>query len=174
MTNRALGAMTSVGSLLAAPAAAQSPAPRAASAPAVVIGVDTVATTLRQSIANNTLDTKMAETPTRGGIVRVGIVHRTKPEPRALLHNELTENYQIVEGSGLLFTGGTPQAPTPVSDPPNLGPTPSFYVNQDGGVTQRVKKGDLVIIPAGLPHRFSELDGPIEYVIYRFEAVPVK
>ncbi|MEQ1731613.1 MAG: hypothetical protein ABL982_24845 [Vicinamibacterales bacterium] len=61
-----------------------------------------------------------------------------------------------------------------MSDPPNLGPTPSFYVNQDGGVTQKVKAGDLVIVPAGLPHRFSELDGRIEYVIYRFEAVPVK
>ncbi len=142
--------------------------------PAVVVSADTVDGTLRQSIANNTLDKKMAETPTKGGIVRVGIVHRTKPEPRALLHNELTEIYQIIQGSGTLFTGGTPQAPTPVSDPPNLGPTPSFYVTQAGGLTQKVKKGDLVIIPAGLPHRFSELDGPIEYVIYRFEAASQK
>ena len=39
---------------------------------------------------------------------------------------------------------------------------------------QAVKKGDLVIIPAGLPHRFSSLDGPIEYVIYRFEAAQPK
>lgn len=173
MMNRALTAALFLG-VTATPLLAQAPAPRAASAPAIVVGKDLVDTTLQQSIANNTLDKKMAETPTRGGIVRIGIVHRTKPEPRALLHNELTEIYQVIRGSGLLFTGGTPQAPTPVSDPPNLGPTPSFYVNQEGGVTQPVKAGDLVIIPAGLPHRFSELDGPIEYVIYRFEAVPVR
>jgi len=173
MMNRACAAALFLG-VTAPPVLAQTPAPRAASAPAIVVGIDVVNSTLQQSIANNTLDKKMAETPTRGGIVRIGIVHRTKPEPRALLHNELTEIYQVIKGSGLLFTGGTPQAPTPVSDPPNLGPTPSFYVNQDGGVTQQVKAGDLVIIPAGLPHRFSELDGPIEYVVYRFEAVLVR
>jgi oxalate decarboxylase/phosphoglucose isomerase-like protein (cupin superfamily) len=104
----------------------------------------------------------------------VGIVHRTTPEPRALRHNERTQIYKVIKGSGLLFTGGAPQAPTPVSDPPNLGPTPGFDVTQDGGVTQKVKAGDLVIIPAGLPHRFSELDGPIDYVVYRFETVPVR
>jgi hypothetical protein len=25
-------------------------------------------------------------------------------------------------------------------------------------------------VPAGTPHKFSELDGPISYAIYRFEA----
>ena len=163
----------STGSALAQ-GAEEGVASKAASAPAIVVSAQTVDGTLQRSIANNTLDTKMAETPTRGGIVRIGIVHRTAPEPRALLHNELTEIYQIIQGSGMLFTGGDPTAATPVSDPPNLGPTPSFYVTQQGGVTQAVKKGDLVIIPAGLPHRFSTLDGPIEYVIYRFEAAQAK
>ena len=139
-------------------------------APAVVVPAETVDGTMKRSIANNTLDTKMAEAAVKGGIVRVGIVHRTKPEPRALLHNQLTEIYQIIQGSGTLFTGGAAQEPAPVSDPPNLGPTPSFYVTQgSGGTSQKVKPHDIVIIPAGLPHRFSELDGPIEYVIYRFE-----
>ena len=152
--------------LLLAQGPASGPVP-----PAIVVRAETVDGTLKQSIANNTLDKKMAETPTKGGIVRVGIVHRTAPEPRALLHNELTEIYQIIQGSGTLYTGGAPTEAKPVSDPPNLGPTPSFYVTQAGAAaTQKVKQGDLVIIPAGLPHRFSELDGPIEYVIYRFEA----
>ena len=143
--------------------------------PAAVVGAETVEATMQRSIANNTLDTKMIEAAVKGGIVRVGIVHRTRPEPRALLHNELTEVYQIIQGSGTLFTGGTPQDPTPVSDPPNLGPTPSFYVTQGGtGVSRKVKPKDIVIIPAGLPHRFSELDGPIEYVIYRFEPAASK
>jgi hypothetical protein len=141
----------------------------AAPVPAAVVTAETVKETMERSIANNTLDTKMNETNVKGGIVRVGLVHRTKPEPRALLHDDLTEIYQIIKGSGTLFTGGTPQDPTDVSDPPNLGPTPSFYVTQSGGTTRKVKPNDIVIIPAGLPHRFSELDGPIEYVIYRFE-----
>jgi hypothetical protein len=156
--------------LAQAGAAAASVPSVATPAPAAVVSAETVAATMARSIANNTLDTKMNETPVKGGIIRVGLVHRTKPEPRALLHDDLTEIYQIIKGSGTLFTGGTPQGPTPVSDPPNLGPTPSWYVTQEGGVTRKVKTNDIVIIPAGLPHRFSELDGPIEYVIYRFEA----
>jgi mannose-6-phosphate isomerase-like protein (cupin superfamily) len=28
---------------------------------------------------------------------------------------------------------------------------------------------DVIIVPAGMPHRFSELDGPIVYLVYRFE-----
>ena len=151
-------------------AAAASASSTATPAPAAVVRAETVAETMGRSIANNTLDTKMNETPVKGGIIRVGLVHRTKPEPRALLHDDLTEIYQIIDASGTLFTGGTPQDPTSVSDPPNLGPTPSWYVTQSGGVTRKVKPNDIVIIPAGLPHRFSELDGPIEYVIYRFEA----
>ena len=150
---------------------AQAALPAQSPAPAAVVPAETVDATMRQSIANNTLDTKMNETSVKGGVVRIGIVHRTKPEPRALLHNDLTEIYQIISGSGTLFTGGTPQEPTPVSDPPNLGTTPSFYVTQAGGTTRQVKPKDIVVIPAGLPHRFSQLDGPIEYVIYRFEPV---
>lgn len=166
--------MTAVLLLIAASGLSQGPVTTPPPPPAVVVSADTVDTTIKQSIANNTLDKKMAESAVKGGIVRVGVVHRTKPEPRALLHNELTEIYQIVRGSGTLFTGGTPTDPQPVSDPPNLGPTPSFFVTQAGGATQHVKAGDIVIIAAGLPHRFSSLDGPIEYIIYRFEAAQAR
>ncbi len=107
------------------------------------------------------LDTKVAEQAIKGGLLRVGVVHRPKPEPRALLHQELTEIYSIVEGSGTLITGGTYQDARPAADPPNIGNTPTFYVNQAGGVTQKVKPKDVIIIPAGTPHRFLELDGPI-------------
>ncbi len=142
--------------------------------PAAYLGAADIESTMKQSVANNTLDKLMKQTPVKGGIVRIGMVHRTAPEPRALLHDDLTEIYQIVEGSGTLVTGGTPTEPRPVSDPPNLGPTPSYYVTQIGGVSQKVKPKDVVIVPAGLPHRFSELDGPISYVIYRFEVAPAK
>ena len=38
-----------------------------------------------------------------------------------------------------------------------------------GGEARRVKPGDIIIVPAGTPHSFSELDGPISYLVYRFE-----
>jgi mannose-6-phosphate isomerase-like protein (cupin superfamily) len=48
----------------------------------------------------------MNETVVKGGIVRVGIVHRKSAEAAPLMHQELTEIYQIIEGSGTITTGG--------------------------------------------------------------------
>ncbi|MDP1931501.1 MAG: hypothetical protein Q8L60_08595 [Gammaproteobacteria bacterium] len=141
-------------------------------APAAVVKAADWQAVMNTSVAGNILDTKVNETPVKGGLIRVGIVHRTQAETRALMHEELTEIYQIVEGSGTLVTGGTMEEQRPVSDPPNLGPTPSFFVTQVGGETQHIESGDIVVIPAGVPHRFSELDGPMSYIIYRFEVTP--
>ena len=141
----------------------------AAPAPAVIVSQAEWMAVMSQSAANNTLDTRVAETPVRGGVVRAGVIYRSRPETRALVHQELTEIYSIVDGSGTLVTGGTATDSQPVSDPPNLGLTPSFFVTQVGGDVRRVGPGDIVIIPAGLPHRLIELDGPMSYTIYRFE-----
>lgn len=149
-------------------AQAQSPAAPAA---AVVKATDWQAT-MSRSVAGNILDTKVNETPVKGGLVRVGIVHRTTAENRALMHEELTEIYQIIEGSGTLVTGGEMQEQRAVSDPPNLGDTPSFFVTQVGGDTQEIGPGDVVVLPAGIPHRFSVLHSPMSYIIYRFEVTP--
>ena len=142
--------------------------------PATFVAAADIDATMRQSIANNTLDTRVALAAGARGTVRVGIVHRQTQEPRALMHEELTEIYQIVEGSGTLVTGGAMTECRPVADPPNLGPTKSYYCTMTSGVSQKVEPKDVIIVPAGTPHKFSQLDGPISYVIYRFEAPPGK
>jgi mannose-6-phosphate isomerase-like protein (cupin superfamily) len=147
-----------------------------AQAPASIpyVAAAEIEATMKHSVAENILDTKMEEAKVKGGIVRVGLVHRKNAEAAALMHADLTEIYQIIEGSGTLVVGGTMQDPRPVSDPPNLGPTPSFSGQQVGGVSQKLMPKDVVIVPAGMPHRFIQLDGPISYVIYRFEPSAVK
>ena len=142
----------------------------AAPPPATFVGAGEIEATMRESIANNTLDKRVAMAPGPRGIVRVGVVHRSTQEPRALMHDELTEIYQIIEGSGTLVTGGATTDCAPVADPPNLGPTKSYFCTMTAGVSQKVKAKDVIIVPAGTPHKFSQLDGPISYVIYRFEA----
>jgi quercetin dioxygenase-like cupin family protein len=37
----------------------------------------------------------------------------------------------------------------------------------DGGVTRRVTKGDVIVIPARTPHWFSSQNGDLEYLIFR-------
>jgi quercetin dioxygenase-like cupin family protein len=42
-----------------------------------------------------------------------------------------------------------------------------------GGVTQQIKAGDVVVIPAGVPHWFSKINGSITYVVVRFDPTRV-
>jgi mannose-6-phosphate isomerase-like protein (cupin superfamily) len=141
--------------------------PQAASG--TVITADEIAATLKQSIANNTVDQpiKLAEIP-GGHKASLAMLRRTKPETSALIHDYVTEIYQIVEGSGTLVTGGSLEDPKE-NDLTRLNAGMSHTGTHRGGESQKVKAKDVIIVPAGMAHRFSELDGPIVYLVYRFE-----
>ena len=139
---------------------------------ASVVGAAQIESTMKRSVENNILDTKMMEAAVKGGLIRVGIVHRKNAEAKPLMHQQLSEIYMIIEGSGTITSGGTMPNPRPISDPPNLGATPSYSGDAVGGSSRKVGPKDIVIVPAGMPHRFTQLDGPISYVICRFEPSP--
>ena len=104
----------------------------------------------------------------RGGKASVASLHRAKPETSALIHNDVTETYYIVKGSGTIVTGGTLGDPKP-TDLTRVNAGMSQTGTRQGGTPRRVGPGDIIIIPAGTPHSFSELDGPISYLVFRFE-----
>ena len=137
-----------------------------------MITAEEIAATLKQSIANNVVDApvKLAEVP-GGHKASLAVLRRTKAETSALIHNRVTEIYQIVEGSGTLVTGGALENPT-ATDLTRLNAGPSQTGTHKGGESRRVGPKDVIIVPAGMPHRFSELDGPIVYLVYRFEPKP--
>jgi Mannose-6-phosphate isomerase len=133
------------------------------------ISADEIAATLKQSIANNTVDSpiKLAEIP-GGHKASVALLRRTKAETSALIHDYVTEIYEIVEGSGTLMTGGSLEDPKE-SDLTRVNAGMSHTGVHRGGESRKVKVKDVIIVPAGTAHRFSELDGPITYLVYRFE-----
>jgi mannose-6-phosphate isomerase-like protein (cupin superfamily) len=138
-----------------------------------VITADEIATTLKQSIANNVVDqpVKAADVP-GGHKASLALLRRTKAETSALIHNRVTEIYQITEGSGTIVTGGTLENPT-ATDLTRLNAGPSQTGTHKGGDSRHVGPKDVIIVPAGMPHRFSQLDGPaIVYLVYRFEPKP--
>jgi mannose-6-phosphate isomerase-like protein (cupin superfamily) len=138
-----------------------------------VITADEIATTLKQSIANNVVDqpVKAADVP-GGHKASLALLRRTKAETSALIHNRVTEIYQITEGSGTIVTGGTLENPT-ATDLTRLNAGPSQTGMHKGGDSRHVGPKDVIIVPAGMPHRFSQLDGPaIVYLVYRFEPKP--
>ena len=61
-----------------------------------------------------------------------------------------------------LVTGGELIDPT---QPPNGTSVRGSGIR--GGVSRRVTKGDVVIIPGHTPHWWSELETDIEYLIFR-------
>src|SRR5215831_1180516 len=139
-------------------------------APGTVIGGEEIAATLRQSIANNVVDqpVKAADVP-GGHKASLALLRRTKPETSALIHHRITEIYQISEGSGTIVTGGSLENPT-ATDLTRLNAGPSQTGTHKGGESKHVGPKDVIIIPAGMPHRFSQLDGSeIVYLVYRFE-----
>ena len=109
---------------------------------------------------------KATEVP--GGKAAVAMLHRTKPEVSALIHDHVTETYYILSGSGTIVTGGSLGTPKP-TDLTRVNAGMSQTGTRIGGESKKVKPGDIIIIPAGTPHSFSELDGPISYLVYRFE-----
>lgn len=85
------------------------------------------------------------------------VVRRRQDGPNnASVHDDVTEIYNIVSGSGTFVTGGT------------------FASDKDrtagisGGVARDVKPGDFVVLPPGTPHWFRKINGSITYVETRF------
>ena len=97
------------------------------------------------------------------GNYQVGVwgVFRPKEFPGgANLHEvNTTEIYYMVEGVATLVTGGT------LTDADTNTRTAGRGI--EGGVSRRVTKGDVIIIPGHTAHWFSELETDIEYLIIR-------
>ena len=87
-------------------------------------------------------------------------------------HDHQTETYIIVSGSGTLITGGRvvngrQSAPdSPVTTALN-GPSCSGVIAGPDVVTRVVKTGDIIIIPAGVPHGWSDIADHVDYLTVR-------
>jgi mannose-6-phosphate isomerase-like protein (cupin superfamily) len=85
---------------------------------------------------------------------RINIVHREKAAG-ALAHEGNTELHYIIEGTGIVVTGGTIVRGT---------------AKIEGGETHAVKKGDVILVPSGSAHWYKEVTTPITYLEVRFVA----
>jgi mannose-6-phosphate isomerase-like protein (cupin superfamily) len=152
---------------------AQAPAPPSSSpgTPGLYISADEIAATLQQSIANNVVDQPIKAldiTSPSAHRASLALLRRTKEEASALIHDRVTEIYQIVDGAGTLVIGGSLEG-AKATDLTRLNAGPSQTGLHRGGESRRVGPKDVIIVPAGTAHRFSALDGPITYLVYRFE-----
>ena len=103
-----------------------------------------------------------------GHYLGVAMVQRTNADQNGLIHEKIDEIYYVLEGGGTLITGGTLVNPKETKSSPTIGPGWSGSSIQ-GGQSRRVAPGDVVFIPAGVPHMYSQLDGTIRYLVYRVD-----
>jgi mannose-6-phosphate isomerase-like protein (cupin superfamily) len=110
--------------------------------------------------------------------VAVGILHRAKTNGKpsgALIHEKITEVYQILSGEGTFVTGGTlvnPKESAADSEIVKVLAGPSISGSAiENGVSRKVGAGDIIIVPPNTAHGFSEITSDqIVYSVIRMDS----
>jgi mannose-6-phosphate isomerase-like protein (cupin superfamily) len=145
--------------------------------PATDVKSADIQSTLKRVMANSTIpvsDTPIRTVDAGGHNIGIAVVYRPKgAKGGSASHDKVSEVYQVLDGSGTLVTGGTivnPQRRTSSQEEVTQinGPGTSG-TSIEGGVSRRISKGDMVIIPAGTPHWFSEIQETITYTVVRVD-----
>lgn len=142
--------------------------------PAADVTAEVIQSTAERMKAEGITDVPIRTMDAGGHHVGVAVIYRPVAEDigGGAVHSEVTEVYYVMEGRGILVTGGT------LVDPRERELTPRRYEvngpgfsgsNIDGGVSRPVGPGDVVIIPAGTPHKFSEVTEDITYTCIRVD-----
>jgi quercetin dioxygenase-like cupin family protein len=113
---------------------------------------------------------KVAEAFAKGGILfdptragknfRVSTSRREKPGVGES-HTLWTDVIYVVDGTATIVTGGT------VVDAKTTEPDEIRGSTIEGGETRHLSKGDVIIIPKGVPHWFREVQGPLLYLVVK-------
>ena len=73
------------------------------------------------------------------------------------VHDKETDVLYIIEGQATLVTGGT------MVGGRQTGPGQHRGTDVQGGETRHLQKGDVIVIPAGIPHWFKEVSPTVNY-----------
>jgi uncharacterized protein len=109
---------------------------------------------------------KMAELLVKGGQLGAGsdyqatIARRTGPG-QVEVHDKETDVFYIVDGEATFVTGGKMIGGTLARPNQWLG------TSIEGGETRQLKKGDFIVIPAGLPHWFKDVPQSVNYYVVK-------
>jgi uncharacterized protein GlcG (DUF336 family)/quercetin dioxygenase-like cupin family protein len=86
--------------------------------------------------------------------------HRDGPGV-AEVHTKDTDIIYVLEGTATFVTGGT------VVEGKNIEAEEIRGKDLKGGETRTITKGDVIVVPHGIPHWFKEVNGPINYYVVK-------
>jgi glc operon protein GlcG len=81
------------------------------------------------------------------------------------VHTRDTDIIYMLEGTATLVTGGT------LVDGKNIDPEEIRGKDVKDGATRKITKGDVIIVPNGVPHWFKEVKGPLNYYVVKVRSV---
>lgn len=73
----------------------------------------------------------------------------------AEIHTKDTDIIDVLAGSAMLVTGGT------VAEPKTIASDEIRGKEIKGGESRRIGKGEVIVVPNGVPHWFKQVDGPL-------------
>jgi len=73
------------------------------------------------------------------------------------VHTRDTDVIYVLQGHAVFVTGGTAKELHTVT------PDELRGSRIDGGETHRLRAGDVIVVPNGIPHWFKSVDGPFLY-----------
>jgi mannose-6-phosphate isomerase-like protein (cupin superfamily) len=77
------------------------------------------------------------------------------------VHDKETDVFYIIAGNATFVTGGT------MVGGKTTGPGQTRGTDIQGGQTHHLNKGDVIVIPAGIPHWFKEVPTSINYYVVK-------
>jgi mannose-6-phosphate isomerase-like protein (cupin superfamily) len=77
------------------------------------------------------------------------------------IHDKETDTFYILDGEATFVTGGT------IIGGRVSRPSQQLGTDIQGGQTHHLTKGDVITIPAGLPHWFKEVTKPVTYYMVK-------
>jgi mannose-6-phosphate isomerase-like protein (cupin superfamily) len=145
--------------------------------PGTFIPVDELNAYTKKAIQEGHIDQQVRDIDIGKARVGIGMVYRGKldaPNPDSVAeHDQISEVYHIISGSGTLVLGpditnrqrrpATQKTVVEFNGPGNNG---SEILN---GTSRKLQPGDVVVIPAGTGHWFTEIPDHINYLMIRFD-----
>ncbi len=139
---------------LAAVARPPQAAPSASSTGVVYFDADKVAATFAKGGT-------LIDATTGGHNYKVMAAHRDTGPGQVEVHTLDTDVFYIVAGTSQFVTGGK------MTEGKNTSPEEVRGATIEGGETRTLKKGDVIIIPKGVPHWFKEVTPGFDYFVVK-------
>src|SRR5438034_3756348 len=130
------------------------PAPSAAAGRTMVSAADVAAMIAKAKVDRKDNQALLAQSMIRLDPYNVSLEYRAAVA-NAAVHETEAELFYVVDGSAMLVTGGKLKNETR-TNAANLSGS-----GIEGGMSRHVAKGDFIMVPEGVPHWFSAIDGTV-------------